>query len=167
MRPPISFNAQAERAIGVLAGILAEETNMDHIHYQEQASQFIDMELEDQDATSLFSHLSVCPECREFLKESLQLRSRMAHSVVSTLPQGVASLEWATIANNKSRKLSHISLNSSAQRKTAGPLPAIVFLLFMFVVGGLLFSTRIEIQRPQEYVGSTNSNVSQVGNLSR
>lgn len=140
---------------------------MDHIHYQEQASQFIDTELRDQDAPSLFSHLSVCAECREFLKESLHLRSRMTHSVGPTSPQSLHSPDWAVFANKEPHKHGHVSFNLSTQRNTAGPLPAIAFLLFMFVVGGLLFSTRIEIQRPSDYAGSTNPNVSQVRDLNR
>ena len=140
---------------------------MDHTYFQEQISQFIDNELAEHDAPDLFAHLSACKVCREFLKESLQLRSRMTHSVGPTSPQSLHSLDWAVFANKEPHKHGHVSFNSSTQRNTAGPLPAIAFLLFMFVVGGLLFSTRIEIQRPSDYGGSTNPNVSQVRDFNR
>ncbi len=47
---------------------------MDHTHYQELTSQFIDRELGAEDDRKLFAHLSTCDECRGFLKEALLLQ---------------------------------------------------------------------------------------------
>jgi len=50
--------------------------------YQEQASQYIDGELPDSDSEELFRHLSVCAECRTFLRDSLELRSKIQDEVL-------------------------------------------------------------------------------------
>lgn len=45
--------------------------------YQEQASQYIDGELSDEDSENLFRHLSACADCRWFLRSTLELRSKI------------------------------------------------------------------------------------------
>jgi len=45
--------------------------------YQEQVSQYIDGELNDKNSGGLFKHLSVCGECRSFLRSTLELRSKI------------------------------------------------------------------------------------------
>jgi len=45
--------------------------------YQEQVSQYIDGELGDEDSGILFKHLSLCAECRSFLRSTLELRSKI------------------------------------------------------------------------------------------
>ena len=47
---------------------------MNHTHYQELTSQFIDRELGADDERELFAHLGTCDECRRFLKSALVLQ---------------------------------------------------------------------------------------------
>jgi len=63
--------------------------------YQEQVSQYIDGELNDKDSGILFKHLSMCGECRSFLRSTLELRSVIHNEML--MEQEVAK------TNNKNR----------------------------------------------------------------
>ncbi len=61
---------------------------MNHTHYQELASQFIDRELGSENEREFFTHLGTCDECRGFLKAALVLQgdiigTRPVHTVSS------------------------------------------------------------------------------------
>ncbi len=67
---------------------------MNHTHYQQLTSQFIDRELEAGRERELFVHLGECPECREFLKASLTLQ----RDVFATKPAGAPSLDLKRVS---------------------------------------------------------------------
>jgi predicted anti-sigma-YlaC factor YlaD len=123
---------------------------MDHNRYQEQISQLIDNELPGKESPGLFAHLSTCSDCREFFSESMQLRSKLSSAPVPSSTTNVEHNPWSSshIRRDQGRR-SPLQLNSRravAKRQ----LPAIALMLFMFVVGGLLFSTKVEVLPPQE-----------------
>ncbi len=55
--------------------------------YQENVSQFIDGELESVNEANLFKHLSTCDACREFIKETMSLRSELLSMEAATVPE--------------------------------------------------------------------------------
>lgn len=65
--------------------------------YQEMVSVYIDYELDDESARTLFGHLSACAGCRQFLQKSLHFRT-----VASLLPIPVSLPRW-TAARSLSR----------------------------------------------------------------
>ncbi len=129
---------------------------MDHTRYQEQISQLIDNELPGNESPGLFVHLSVCQECRGFFYESMQLRSRLSSAPVPSLTTYAEHNPWSSshVRREPSRR-TFAEFNSSS-KGTAGQFPAIALMLLMLVVGGLLFSTKVEIQRPQESTALIN-----------
>ena len=64
---------------------------MNHAHYQELTSQFIDRELGPENERELFAHLGVCDECREFMKAALVLQG----DILGTKPAHTVSLRPA------------------------------------------------------------------------
>ena len=50
---------------------------MNHEHYQQLVSEFIDREINAGDEQELFTHLNSCGECREFLKATLNLQGQI------------------------------------------------------------------------------------------
>jgi hypothetical protein len=71
---------------------------MNHTHYQELTSQFIDRELGADDERELFAHLGTCDECRRFLKSALVLQA----DILETKPVQTLS-EQPTKAGNTFR----------------------------------------------------------------
>ncbi|MCX6132775.1 MAG: zf-HC2 domain-containing protein [Ignavibacteriales bacterium] len=53
---------------------------MNHTHYQQLTSQFIDRELGPEDERELFVHLGTCDECRGFLKAVLTMQGEILGS---------------------------------------------------------------------------------------
>ncbi len=54
--------------------------------YQEQISAYVDSELEPAGETALFAHLGICPTCRGFLKDTVQLRVDLRSQVSVAQP---------------------------------------------------------------------------------
>ena len=129
---------------------------MDHIHYQEEISQFIDNELPENESPELFAHLSTCPECRGFFNESLQLKSRLTSISVPSIPANSKGNLWNSSHIRRESALRGLSQFNSRPDSTIRQLPVIVLMLFMLVVGGLLFSTKVEVQHPQEHMANTS-----------
>ena len=61
---------------------------MNHEHYQQLMSEFVDREINAGDEQELFTHLNSCGECREFLKAALNLQGQ----ILETKPGHIASL---------------------------------------------------------------------------
>ncbi len=60
---------------------------MNHTHYQELTSQFIDRQLSPEDEAELFDHFGTCEECRGFLKAALVLQG----DILGTKPMRAVS----------------------------------------------------------------------------
>lgn len=60
---------------------------MNHEHYQQLVSEFIDREINAGDEQVLFTHLNSCGECREFLKAALTLQGQ----ILETKPAHIVS----------------------------------------------------------------------------
>ena len=56
---------------------------MDHTHYQELVSQFVDGELGAEGEQELFAHLAMCRDCRDFYKKALLLQEDLRATKVS------------------------------------------------------------------------------------
>lgn len=65
--------------------------------YQEQASQYIDGEMRDEDAGELFTHLGACVDCRSFLRVSLELRSKIHDDILKE--EAAVSAQPATLTS--------------------------------------------------------------------
>jgi predicted anti-sigma-YlaC factor YlaD len=71
--------------------------------YEEYTSRFIDGELEIVSETELFKHLGTCEQCRNFLKEALNLRSELSNSRILAVPKSLDQRVKISIDNVPSR----------------------------------------------------------------
>jgi len=111
--------------------------------YQEMVSVYIDYELDDESARTLFGHLSACAGCRQFLQKSLHFRT-----VASLLPDpGVPpSLDRRALAIPHATPKKGRSFIAAFWRRwrerIAVPLPAAALAITL-----LLLSTAVAILR--------------------
>ncbi|MBM3298355.1 MAG: zf-HC2 domain-containing protein [Deltaproteobacteria bacterium] len=121
---------------------------MNHEHYEQLVSQFIDRELDARSENELFLHLSTCDNCRHLLRASWQLQADIlrgkpkreveAARPSPVIPRGRVYPLWVT----------RISI----------PLPAAASIVFLLVVASLLFSPIIlqgETPRPEVRIEQT------------
>ncbi len=108
--------------------------------YQEMMSAYIDQELNDNETSQLFYHLSECLECREFMKSLLTLHSAFRDSDAS-----------------QSKKPT-----SLWERKLSLSFPAAAVITFAMLLSGILFFEKMNqppkvVQKIQtEYVYMTS-----------
>jgi anti-sigma factor RsiW len=121
---------------------------MNHEHYEQLVSQFMDRELDSRSENELFLHLSTCDNCRRLLRASWQLQTdilqgKPKRQIEATRPSAVRLPAqvyplWVT----------RISI----------PLPAAASIVFLLIIGSLLFSPMIlqgEMPRPETKIEQT------------
>jgi predicted anti-sigma-YlaC factor YlaD len=109
--------------------------------YQEYTSQFIDGELNDISESALFHHLSVCDNCRSFLKESLNLRSELLSKNVTIVPEPLNRKFLATIkTTSRLRKPASFSVDWMKQGRMMS-LRAVGFVLAVTILTSALFTS--------------------------
>jgi len=119
-----------------------KDRTMNHTHYQQLASQFIDRELAPEAEQELFAHLGVCDECRGFLKAALMLQG----DILGTKPVHTTSPQVARTA--------HV-LRTLWSRRI--PMPVAAMLAVIALASTVAFSTLW--MRPKEKVVETTQEV--------
>lgn len=123
---------------------------MNHSEYQEQVSLYLDGMLGDKESASLFAHLAGCEECRSLLKISMTVRGH------------VAEQDLANTSLTLDRRVLGIDLAGGSEMKRSAwyapiwftrisvPLPAAASIVFLIIVGSLLFSPLLSQGQQQE-----------------
>jgi hypothetical protein len=121
---------------------------MNHEHYEQLVSQFMDKELDSRSEQELFLHLSTCEACRDFLRASWQLQA----DILQGKPRREIETESSPAVPARARVyplwITRISI----------PLPAAASIIFLLIIGSLLFSPMIlqgEVPRPETKLGQT------------
>jgi anti-sigma factor RsiW len=121
---------------------------MSHSDYQEQVSLYVDGILDDKASASLFAHLSECVKCRLLLKVSMRVREHVAERNLEMTP---LSLDRRILGSIPS-----LEKNSSPWyapvwfTRISVPLPAAASIVFLIIVGCLLFSPLLAQGQKQE-----------------
>ena len=113
---------------------------MNHDSYQEQVSLYVDGVLGDKASASLFAHLADCEECRSLLKVSMRLREHVAEQELETTP---SSLDQRILVSLPARRRTAKGPAWYAPvwfTRISVPLPAAASIVFLIIVGSLLFS---------------------------
>ncbi len=107
-------------------------------HYQMQIGQLLDHELSEKESPVLFAHLSVCPECRDFFRVSLQVRAELMNAEPITVPDEL---------DDRMRAAGLIPAERPTSRKTsiwdlriAFPLPAAASIALLLIIGSLFLA---------------------------
>jgi anti-sigma factor RsiW len=126
---------------------------MNHERYFDFINLYVDNELADKNSAELFAHLGTCESCRELMKATMVIRSHIANQglaeVTSALDQRVlASVRrQATTVREKRRWFEPVWFT-----RISIPLPAAASIIFLVIVGSLLFSPLLmrEERPPQQ-----------------
>jgi anti-sigma factor RsiW len=95
--------------------------------YQELASQFIDGELLDERSGALFSHLSSCTACRQFMHSTLQIHYAVLQSPVLSVPPTLeARVKRMRIVRGPGRVPFRTFVEEFWKRRLLVPVPAFV-----------------------------------------
>ncbi len=112
---------------------------MTHTDFQQLISLYIDSALSDREASEVFAHLSACSECRKYMKISMRVHSEIANEELADVPRTLDRRVLASVARK----------NATLERRTwyspvwftriSIPLPAAASIVFLLIVGSLLF----------------------------
>lgn len=116
---------------------------MNHEHYQQLISEFIDREIRAEEEQELFSHLNSCAECREFIKASFRLQVDMAGTKAREFFPPVKSSQ-SYVAD---REPAHQRYRSS---KSRSPISTFILLAMVTLIVAMLFSANVKVERPAE-----------------
>jgi anti-sigma factor RsiW len=112
---------------------------MTHNEHQQRISLYVDNELNDKESSELFAHLAGCSECRTYMKIGMRVRSQIANEELADVPRSLDRRVLASVAR----------ANATLERRTwyspvwftriSIPLPAAASIVFLLIVGSLLF----------------------------
>jgi anti-sigma factor RsiW len=114
---------------------------MNHERYFEFINLYVDNRLGDKASAELFAHLGSCERCRELMKATMLIRSHIGSQELAQVPAALdhrilASVRREAATVREKRKwfepvwFTRISI----------PLPAAASIIFLVIVGSLLFS---------------------------
>jgi anti-sigma factor RsiW len=123
---------------------------MTHTDHQQRISLYIDNVLNDRESSELFAHLAGCSECRTSMRISMHVRTQIANEELSDVPQTLDRRVLASVAH----------ANATLERQTwyspiwftriSIPLPAAASIVFLLIVGSLLFYPLLTPEQQQQ-----------------
>ncbi len=122
---------------------------MNHEDYQERVSLYIDNALNDRDAAELFAHLSGCDECRKFMKITMSVHVHVADEELEEVPASLDRRVLSSVARESAEIEQSKWYSPVWVTRIVIPLPAAASILFLIIVGSLLFSPLLSQQLPQ------------------
>ena len=114
---------------------------MNHERYFEFINLYIDNQLGDRESAELFGHLGTCEACREFMKVTMRVRSHIAGQELAEVPSALDHRVLASVrreaaaVRGKKRWFEPVWFT-----RISIPLPAAASIIFLVIVGSLLFS---------------------------
>jgi len=127
---------------------------MKHDEYRELVSEYIDGEMRESDAEGLFRHLSTCGECRDFLKDSLELRSKILDEVLlarTTVTEPFETITTALSVQGTKKSTENVASGkrrSFASRRINVSFATALGLTSLIVIATLLISTVFWLRGP-------------------
>jgi anti-sigma factor RsiW len=127
---------------------------MNHERYFEFVNLYVDNELDDKTSAELFAHLGACETCREFMRTTMRVRSHIASQELAEVPLALdrrvlASMRReVTTVRERGRWFKPVWFT-----RISIPLPAAASIIFLVIVGSLLFSPLLlREERPPQQV---------------
>ena len=121
---------------------------MNHQNYQERTSLYVDNALNDKESAKLFAHLSRCNDCRAFMKLTLRVHTHIAEEELAEVPLSLDRRVLASVATRSGQAERRAWYAPVWFTRISIPLPAAASILFLIIVGSLLFSPILS-QEPQ------------------
>jgi anti-sigma factor RsiW len=111
-----------------------------HERYVEDISLYVDRRLGDGESAKLFAHLSRCAECRSYLKSATHVHSHIADEPLEEVPDSLDRRVLDDVAAASAPKEHDAWYAPIWFARISIPLPAAASILFLIIVGSLLFS---------------------------
>ncbi|MCX6143370.1 MAG: zf-HC2 domain-containing protein [Ignavibacteriales bacterium] len=134
---------------------------MNHENFQQRISLYVDNALSDTDTATLFAHLSRCAECREFMRLTLGVHAYIAEEELAEVPLSLDRRVLASVAMASDQPERRPWYAPMWFTRISIPLPAAASILFLIIVGSLLFSP-ILAQEPQHQTEIPASLISRI-----
>ena len=122
---------------------------MTHIDQQQRVSLYIDDTLNDKESSELFAHLAVCGECRSYMKISLRVRTQIANEELEDVPRSLDRRVLASVVRENAALKRQTWYSPVWFTRISIPLPAAASIVFLLIVGSLLFSPLLSAERQQ------------------
>jgi anti-sigma factor RsiW len=122
---------------------------MTHEHHQRHISLYVDHTLSDRDSAKLFAHLARCAECRSYLKSATRVHAHIIDEPLEEVPDSLDRRVLDDVAAASALKEHNAWYAPMWFTRISIPLPAAASILFLIIVGSLLFSP-ILAQPPQQ-----------------
>ncbi len=134
---------------------------MTHTEHEQHISLYVDNALNDEEASRLFAHLAECKECRMYMKISLRVRSQIANEELTDVPRTLDRRVLASVARRTAEVKPSSWYTPVWFTRLSIPVPAAASILFLIIVGSLLFSPLLSPQ-PSQQVESKDPLVSSI-----
>jgi anti-sigma factor RsiW len=122
---------------------------MTHTEHQQRISLYIDNALSDKESAELFAHLAGCDECRTFMKISMRVHSHITSEELAEVPSSLDRRVLSSVGR-ETAEVNRSSWNTPIWfTRVSIPLPAAASILFLIIVGSLLFSPVLAEDRQQ------------------
>jgi hypothetical protein len=121
---------------------------MNHQPYQERISLYIDNALSDKESAKLFAHLSQCDDCRMFMKLTSSVHSHIGEEKLAEVSLSLDRRVLTSVAAASDKSEGRLWYAPVWFTRISIPLPAAASILFLIIVGSLLFSPILS-QEPQ------------------
>ena len=109
---------------------------MNHERYQELVSRFIDCEIVLEEERELFAHLGNCDDCRQFLKECVQVHGDLTASKIKSLSSVGASMTRKEIPDRPPAVMGQ-------RRSTYSRLRTFALVTLIAILAGMFWSTTL------------------------
>jgi anti-sigma factor RsiW len=123
---------------------------MTHEHYQQNISLHIDNELNDKELAELFSHLAGCADCRMFLKATMHVHAAVVTEEPAEVPLSLNRRVLTSVMTKSVRAQRRAWYAPVWFTRISIPLPAAASILFLIIVGSLLFSPILSQEPPRQ-----------------
>jgi anti-sigma factor RsiW len=134
---------------------------MNHEPYQQRISLYVDNALNDKETAKLFAHLSRCAHCRAFMKLTVGVHAHIAEEELAEVPHALDRRVLTSVATASDRSERRPWYAPIWFTRISIPLPAAASILFLIIVGSLLFSP-ILAQEPQQQTEIPASLISRI-----
>ncbi len=113
---------------------------MAHTEQEQLISLYIDSALSDKDSSALFAHLTGCSECRMHMKIATSIHSQIAGEALADVPLSLDRRVRASVARESAAPKRQSWYSPIWFTRISIPLPAAASIVFLLIVGSLLFS---------------------------
>ena len=123
---------------------------MPHTHEEQFISLYIDNALSDKDSSELFSHLAGCSACRMHMKIAMSVHSQIAGEPLADVPLSLDRRVLASVARESAVPKRRNWYTPVWFTTISIPLPAAASIVFLLIVGSLLFSPLLTSEPQQQ-----------------